>query len=73
MPDSLPAVLGFGVIFLIVGALGGAQLGLMASIIFLSASAVLLAFAGVTVLIALRRRATTLGRARATSPTAFRR
>src|SRR3954470_5907769 len=57
MPDSLPAVLGFGVLFLIVGTLGGAQLGPPAAVILLSASAVLLAFGGVTALSTQRRRA----------------
>jgi hypothetical protein len=69
MPDSLPAILGFGVIFLIVGGLGGGQLGLLATIIFLSASAVLLALGGVTVLIALRRRAALAVRSPAGGPT----
>ncbi len=58
MADSTPAVLGFGVIFLIVGALGGPQLGLTAALVFLGASAVLFAFGGTTMLVVrLRRRA----------------
>ncbi|BDZ45955.1 hypothetical protein [Naasia aerilata] len=57
MSDSVPAVLGFGVIFLLVGALGGYQLGLLASIIFLAAGALLLAGGGTWLLVGLRRRA----------------
>ncbi len=64
MADSTPAVLGFGVIFLIVGALGGPQLGLAPSLIFLGASTVLFAFGGTTILVArLRKRAAAPGRA----------
>ncbi|WP_210506492.1 hypothetical protein [Naasia sp. SYSU D00057] len=61
MRENLPAVLGFGVIFLIVGGLGGSQLGLTASIIFLVASAALLAFGGITAIVAHRQRAEALG------------
>ncbi len=58
MADSAPAVLGFGVIFLIVGGLGGPQLGLLATVLFLGASAVLLAVGGTTLVVSgLRRRA----------------
>ena len=73
MPDSLPAVLGFGVIFLIVGALGGSQLGLMASIIFLVASGALLAVGGITAVVALRRRASVLGATHPAGSAPFRR
>ncbi len=52
MPDSTPAVLGFGVIFLIVGGLGGPQLGLTAALLFLGASATLFAVGGAAIAIA---------------------
>ncbi len=56
MADSTPAVLGFGVIFLIVAGLGGPQLGLTAALMFLVASAVLLAVGGATIMVSGRRR-----------------
>jgi hypothetical protein len=64
MSDSAPAILGFGIIFLIVGGVGGAQLGLTATIIFLAASGVLLAVGGTLVLAGVRRRAVASGGAR---------
>jgi hypothetical protein len=55
MSGSPASVFGFAVIFLIVGALGGGQLGMLASAIFLIASAALFAFGTVTLVIGLRR------------------
>ena len=61
MSHSVLPILGFGVIFLIVGALGGAQLGLLATIIFLAGSAVLFALGGTSVLLTrVRRKAATM-------------
>ncbi|WP_210506484.1 hypothetical protein [Naasia sp. SYSU D00057] len=56
MSGSPASVLGFAVIFLVVGGLGGAQLGALASVIFLTASGALFAFFAVQVALAVRRR-----------------
>ncbi|BDZ45960.1 hypothetical protein [Naasia aerilata] len=57
MSGSPASVLGFAVIFLVVGAFGGYQLGWLASLIFLVASGALFAFSAVTLVLHLRRRA----------------
>jgi hypothetical protein len=56
MSGSPASVLGFAVIFLVVGAFGGYQLGWLASLIFLIASGALFAFSAVTLGIYLARR-----------------
>jgi hypothetical protein len=68
MSDSVPAVIGFGVIFLLVGALGGYQLGLLASVIFLAAGTLLVAAGGTWLLVGRRRRTALAQRLTAPAP-----
>jgi hypothetical protein len=56
MSGSPASVLGFAVIFLVVGGFGGAQLGVLAATIFLVASGALFAYSAVQAGLALRRR-----------------
>jgi|tagenome__1003787_1003787.scaffolds.fasta_scaffold14677530_1 hypothetical protein len=56
MSGSPASVLGFAVIFLVVGGFGGAQLGALAATIFLVASGALFVYFGVMVALAVRRR-----------------
>jgi hypothetical protein len=55
MSGTPASVLGFAVIFLVVGVLGGGQLGMLAAAIFLTASAALFAFGAVTLVLDRRR------------------